>query len=157
MKKMKKYVGGGDIDHVGLEKKEPSKGGNVSDSTRADTREAHQKRLAAKKEIEQMQKDKVANRVYNEKAKQYQKELDLDPPDTNPFGYGVRKFEDKVGDKVRSVGKFFGSNRMTSQDDEAQMKARQDIKGYKSGGKVSSASKRADGCVTKGKTRGRMI
>jgi hypothetical protein len=28
---------------------------------------------------------------------------------------------------------------------------------YKSGGKVSSASKRADGCVTKGKTKGRMI
>ena len=28
---------------------------------------------------------------------------------------------------------------------------------YKSGGKVSSASKRADGCATKGKTRGRMV
>lgn len=27
----------------------------------------------------------------------------------------------------------------------------------KSGGKVSSASKRADGCVSKGKTKGRMI
>lgn len=30
-------------------------------------------------------------------------------------------------------------------------------KNYKSGGKVSSASKRADGIATKGKTRGRMI
>lgn len=29
--------------------------------------------------------------------------------------------------------------------------------GMKSGGKVSSASKRADGCATKGKTRGRVI
>jgi len=28
---------------------------------------------------------------------------------------------------------------------------------YKSGGKVSSASKRADGCCIKGKTKGRMI
>ena len=28
---------------------------------------------------------------------------------------------------------------------------------YKKGGKVSSASKRADGCCTKGKTRGRMV
>ncbi len=28
---------------------------------------------------------------------------------------------------------------------------------YKKGGKVSSASSRADGCVTKGKTKGRMI
>ena len=30
-------------------------------------------------------------------------------------------------------------------------------KPYKSGGKVSSASKRADGCCTKGKTRGKMV
>jgi hypothetical protein len=31
------------------------------------------------------------------------------------------------------------------------------VKRYASGGSVSSASKRADGCATKGKTRGRMI
>lgn len=30
-------------------------------------------------------------------------------------------------------------------------------KGYKSGGSVSSASKRADGCCVKGKTRGKMV
>ena len=30
-------------------------------------------------------------------------------------------------------------------------------KEYKKGGSVSSASKRADGCATKGKTRGRMV
>jgi hypothetical protein len=29
--------------------------------------------------------------------------------------------------------------------------------GYADGGKVSSASKRADGCATKGKTKGTMI
>jgi hypothetical protein len=28
---------------------------------------------------------------------------------------------------------------------------------FKKGGKVSSASKRADGCATKGKTKGRMV
>lgn len=38
-------------------------------------------------------------------------------------------------------------------------KARAKIKamGYAGGGKVSSASKRADGCATKGKTKGTMI
>jgi hypothetical protein len=38
-------------------------------------------------------------------------------------------------------------------------KARSKIKamGYASGGKVGSASKRADGCATKGKTKGTMI
>jgi len=30
-------------------------------------------------------------------------------------------------------------------------------KAFKSGGKVSSASKRADGCAVKGKTKGRMV
>jgi hypothetical protein len=30
-------------------------------------------------------------------------------------------------------------------------------KGYKKGGKVSSASKRGDGCAQRGKTKGRMI
>jgi hypothetical protein len=38
-------------------------------------------------------------------------------------------------------------------------KARKKIRGmgYKNGGKVSSASKRADGCAQRGKTRGKMI
>ena len=31
------------------------------------------------------------------------------------------------------------------------------VKGYKKGGKVSSASKRADGIAQKGHTRGRMV
>jgi hypothetical protein len=37
-------------------------------------------------------------------------------------------------------------------------KSNRDItKNYKSGGKVSSASKRADGCAIKGKTKGKMV
>lgn len=40
----------------------------------------------------------------------------------------------------------------------AMPKSNRDItKNYKKGGKVSSASKRADGCVIKGKTKGRMV
>jgi hypothetical protein len=31
------------------------------------------------------------------------------------------------------------------------------VKNYKAGGKVSSASKRADGCAQRGKTKGKMI
>lgn len=41
-----------------------------------------------------------------------------------------------------------------------QMKARSDLRaamGMKSGGKVGSASKRADGCAQRGKTRGKMV
>jgi hypothetical protein len=40
----------------------------------------------------------------------------------------------------------------------AMPKSNRDItKNYKKGGKVSSASKRADGCAIKGKTKGRMV
>jgi hypothetical protein len=126
-------------------------------------REEKQKEIENKK-IEreakaQAQKEATAQKAYRIAVKDYERELALDPPDTNPFGYGVRKLADKAGDKFRSVGKFFGSNKMTSLDDEAQMQARKDVKGYKTGGKVkaSSASKRADGIAVKGKTRGRMV
>lgn len=46
-----------------------------------------------------------------------------------------------------------------AKQDAADAKARKKISdmGYKKGGSVSSASKRADGCCTKGKTRGRMV
>jgi hypothetical protein len=40
-------------------------------------------------------------------------------------------------------------------DEDARDMAKQ--KAFKSGGSVSSASKRADGCATKGKTKGRMV
>ena len=46
----------------------------------------------------------------------------------------------------------------TSGGGGAMPKSNRDItKNYKSGGKVSSASSRADGCAVKGKTKGRMI
>ena len=38
-----------------------------------------------------------------------------------------------------------------------QQRAAQKSMGFKKGGKVSSCSKRADGCAMKGKTRGRMV
>jgi hypothetical protein len=40
---------------------------------------------------------------------------------------------------------------------DAKDRAKIKSMGYAKGGKVSSASKRADGCVTKGKTRGKMV
>jgi len=40
----------------------------------------------------------------------------------------------------------------------AMLKSNRDItKNYKAGGRVSSASKRADGCAIKGKTKGKMV
>lgn len=42
-------------------------------------------------------------------------------------------------------------------DEPTGGKKRTKAKKYASGGKVSSASKRADGCATKGKTKGRFV
>jgi hypothetical protein len=41
--------------------------------------------------------------------------------------------------------------------EDEKMRAKIKSMGYAGGGKVSSASKRADGCATKGKTKGAMI
>jgi len=41
--------------------------------------------------------------------------------------------------------------------DEADAEVKRETRGMKKGGMVGSASKRADGCATKGKTRGRMV
>ena len=51
-----------------------------------------------------------------------------------------------MSDKARSQEGQFGT-----------MKKGGAVKSYKEGGKVSSASKRADGCAIRGKTRGRMV
>ena len=90
--------------------------------------------------------------VYDQSVKKYEREKVLNP---DGISKSLDKGLDNIGDKVRSVGEFFGSNRMTSMDDKAQMKARKDVKGYAGGG--MTASSRADGCATKGKTRGKMV
>ena len=52
---------------------------------------------------------------------------------------------------------------MIQAGDEAYDEVRRETRGaasknpFKKGGSVSSASKRADGCATKGKTRGKMV
>ena len=50
-----------------------------------------------------------------------------------------------------------GLKRYEKSDEKIREKEAYDFAGYKKGGKVSSASKRADGCAVKGKTRGRMV
>ena len=54
---------------------------------------------------------------------------------TTPSGSRISQAKGSMKEKMRAMG----------------------ITRYKSGGKVSSASKRADGCAVRGKTRGRMV
>jgi hypothetical protein len=81
---------------------------------------------------------------------------DFEPKDTN-YGPGPG-FEDR--DAVRSpVGGYIGSGaEMRSLNMGKKSKASKASSDYKKGGMIkSSASKRADGCAIKGKTRGRMV
>ena len=56
-------------------------------------------------------------------------------------------------EKIKALEAEVAAGRKTKQ--QAQMEAQGT--GMKKGGKVSSASKRADGCAIRGKTKGRMI
>jgi hypothetical protein len=50
-----------------------------------------------------------------------------------------------------------GGDSGTMQEIASEQGLRSRMSSFKQGGKVSSASSRADGCATKGKTRGKMI
>jgi hypothetical protein len=90
-------------------------------------------------EILQELKDKVmGTKEQNEKAKKEMAEQDAKNPETTQAK--VNRMIEMMKPTKEPVKKKMGGS-----------------VGYKSGGKVSSASKRADGCATKGKTKGRMV
>lgn len=49
------------------------------------------------------------------------------------------------------------SNKAAQAGREAEAEVKREMRGKKKGGMVGSASKRADGCAMRGKTRGRMV
>ena len=128
-------------------------GGVTNESFREEQKSKADERKSVQDAQKEAQREAKAQKVYNDSVKKYEREQKLNP---DGLSKSLTKGLDNVGDVMRSVGKTFGSNRMTSMDDDAQMQARKDVKGYKSGGSVSSASKRADGIAIKGKTRGKM-
>ena len=78
------------------------------------------------------------------------------------FEYKGKKYTTETADdkKFSNKAKKAGFTSAETKGGAALM-TRKDRKGdkpmYKSGGSVSSASKRADGCAVKGKTRGKMV
>jgi hypothetical protein len=66
-----------------------------------------------------------------------------------------------VVNPVKAAGKKLYENVMGTPEQNRMAQERMDkakkAKGMKAGGKVSSASKRADGCAIRGKTKGRMV
>jgi len=63
----------------------------------------------------------------------------------------------KEGQMDRSMRRGAERFKGSSEDDSPGYKKGGKVKKYAGGGSVSSASKRADGCAVKGKTRGKMV
>ena len=68
----------------------------------------------------------------------------------------IKSASEKVKGMGSSVADYFGSLETTGKRLERERKEKAAKGSYSSGGSVSSASRRADGIATKGKTRGRM-
>jgi hypothetical protein len=68
-----------------------------------------------------------------------------------PSRFGVSKKSDR--ESIEMPSNFGGSNKRTINIPEFGEVERDKVQALKRGGKVSSASKRADGCAIKGKTR----
>lgn len=117
--------------------------------------------LGFESEPEQLQRKKPADPGYKEVHEKY------NPPDKDHKGKAAenKEFEDKRAKSSPLVAKA-EIERMKEILDRprggggggAMPKSNRDItKNYKAGGKVSSASKRADGCAVRGKTKGRIV
>jgi hypothetical protein len=71
-------------------------------------------------------------------------------------------FETTSGDShlyrtVDGKRKYMGFSMPDAKAEEYASELQRETRGMKKGGKVSSSSKRADGCAMRGKTRGRMV
>ena len=108
---------------------------------------------------EQLQKGRAADPGYKEVHEKY------NPPEKDQKAKAAenKEFEDKRQQRSKLIqqtemAKINEIFERSKGGGGAMPKSNRDItKNYKSGGKVSSASSRADGCAIKGKTKGRMV
>ena len=73
------------------------------------------------------------------------------------FGAAVPGLRDQVFNAVNNVTASEDEQKARIRSVLEEDKKRKAASGMKKGGKVSSASKRGDGCCVKGKTKGRMV
>lgn len=74
-----------------------------------------------------------------------------------PMRRGVQGLSNMVAPGIEAIERMTSRPRRTSEEIDEVAREMARGRGYKKGGSVSSASKRADGCAVKGKTRGRFV
>lgn len=105
---------------------------------------------------------KDGKKLVGQEAKNYMRQEKMDAAkkelaETDTLGNKAKARLQDVGFGLSTM-LGFGSKPIKPSDHEEKVeRLKKDAKGMKKGGKVSSASSRADGCAVKGKTKGRMI
>jgi hypothetical protein len=144
MKKIKKMAEGGTADKYGY----------VTEGNRTfrvtDDPEHYNQRKNRLSQIESIAR-KDGQKIGNER----QEDAQVKSAPMAYLGRGVDFIKDKMDDADVYISEKIGLDRRAA-DKRGLRKGLKD-EGYKKGGKVSSASKRADGCAIKGKTKGRMV
>jgi hypothetical protein len=110
---------------------------------------------------EQLQRKRPADPGYREIHEKY------NPPEKDPKGKAAenKEFEDKRQQRSKliqqtemdKIKEIFERSKGGGGGGGMPKLNRDLTKNYKAGGKVKSASARADGCCVKGKTKGRMV
>jgi len=119
-------------------KKKMKAGGTVGDRKTYDAEYAKMDALIKEKkdELKGLRTGYEKDKVYKKYLESYKKEEN----DPTKAGRKLFRFLDKVGDGIRKSPIGTLANKMGtgtfSKDDAAQMRARKEVKGYKSGGKV---------------------
>jgi len=114
---------------------------------------------SAKRGLDQGYKEmKKAKKSESENYSKTYNENKVVNPDGSPNEMDLRKSK-KAGMPLTPQGKLIFADGRTESDKPPKdfKKAGGAVKKMAKGGSVSSASKRADGCATKGKTKGRII
>ena len=154
---MRKYEEGGDVE---FESKEGQNSG-IDDETRARAKA----RVAGTLQDETGKESKIrrnteTGELYDTdtpkaKPKAAAKPAPKAEPKKETYGNDRRSEKQKAAGEEPSFLK--GTKGYNLSDVTRFLRRKAGITSYKSGGSVSSASKRADGCAIKGKTKGRMV
>ena len=88
---------------------------------------------------------------------QYETYKRKDEPSSEEMSKRLGKADEDAIARVRKAEDAADSERAREDNRAKAMKSVNETGSFSKGGKISSASKRADGCAVKGKTRGRMV
>lgn len=158
MKKAKRFDRGGDIDdnetEIIFDNRTVKSGKLPSDMDRESKDPVPSPKTAARPKATKLSEPRVGGKTFTEtiekarvktpEVKEKKPEMPKPDPSPGPLGFkGLRNF-------ISGMGKPYGTEKF---EKEQRMKKGLEGGGMKAGGKVSSASKRADGCAVRGKTR----